>query len=396
MVECRLVIDIPFYVSGHAEKHIRYDIDSLALVKSLQDLQLINNDINTTIKSVEFYSSVSPEGSYKFNKKLGKKRIKTVERIVRRYLQIPENVPVTYTERLIPWNDFLLPTIEADTTLTHREDLLRIINNTPRKTRRSTLMRARDGKLWKVVKREYFKHMRKGGAIIIVERVTYEDMVTENSPKITFSNGVPTVEVSELNFPGHEEDAKRDSLASQYDKNKFNHGLLVKTNALGWGLAISNIAIEADIAKHWSISIPVYYSAWNYSKPTVKFRTFLIQPEVRYWLKENNTGFFVGAHFGLAYYNVAVDGLTRYQDHNGKSPALGGGISIGYRLPLSKKHENWKIEFTIGAGAYSLYYDTFYNVENGRLYGSHRKTYWGIDNAAINISYRFNLDKRKK
>ncbi len=397
LVECRIIIDVPFCISGSEEKHIRYDIDSVGLVKSLQDLRFINDDINTTIKSVEFYSSVSPEGSLSFNRKLGKKRLKTVERLVRKYLEIPESVPVTYTERMIPWDEFLLPAIKADSTLAHREELIKVISNSPRKSRRSRLARARGGRLWKVVKTEYFGLMRKGGAIIILDRVTYEDMINDSTAQV-FTDGVSQVEQSELYFPRplHEPSEAEKAAAEAAARNKFNYGLSLKTNLIGLGLGISNIGIEADLAKHWSLAIPIYYSAWNYFSPTIKFRTLGVQPEVRYWFKENNTGLFLGAHLGVASYNIATDGLTRFQDHNGKSPAWGGGISVGYRMPLSKKHPNWKVEFTVGAGAYALYYDKFYNLEDGRLFDSRRRTYFGVDNAAINISYRFNLNKRKR
>jgi len=144
-----------------------------------------------------------------------------------------------------------------------------------------------------------------------------------------------------------------------------------------------------------SFTLPVCYSAWNYFTSTIKFRTLAVQPEFRYWFKEDNQKFFVGAHFGYAQYNVAVDGDYRIQDHNGTSPALGGGISVGYRMPISKNNR-WHIEFTLGAGVYGLHYDKFYNVNNGKLVDTYRKTYWGIDNAAVNISYRFDLKKRKK
>ena len=127
-----------------------------------------------------------------------------------------------------------------------------------------------------------------------------------------------------------------------------------------------NASVEFDLAKHWSLSIPIYYSAVNYFVSTIKFRTLATQPEVRYWFNENNKKLFLGAHFGVSSYNLAVNGEKRYQDHDGKSPILGGGVSIGYRMPISK-NERWNVEFTIGAGAYHLHYDTFYNTKNGKL-----------------------------
>ena len=125
--------------------------------------------------------------------------------------------------------------------------------------------------------------------------------------------------------------------------------LYIKTNAIALGMAIANIAGEVDLAKHWSFTLPIYYSAWDYFKTTVKFRTFAVQPEFRYWPSAENNGFFTGAHFGLAYYNFAFDGAYRFQDHNRNTPSIGGGISVGYRLPISKSSP-WQVEFSVGAG----------------------------------------------
>jgi hypothetical protein len=60
------------------------------------------------------------------------------------------------------------------------------------------------------------------------------------------------------------------------------------------------------------------------------------------------------------------------------------------------KNNRWHVEFAIGAGGYNLHYDRFYNVDNGKLVDTYHKIYWGIDNAAINISYNIDLKKRKE
>ena len=393
-IEHRMVVDIPFFFAGGAESDIRYDLDSIALANSLRDLELLNADSTSIVKKVEFYSSVSPEGTVRFNKQLGKIRLATAERIIRRYLHIADSVRVKRNERYIPWHDYLLPTIQADSTIPYRDELLKLIyrpaNATGKDNRRVELKRAMNGKLWEVVQERYFDHIRKGGAIITIERRTHSDIAqaTQNQP-VTLRGGVNALNENTLSFPPQVE-------SEQPTPQRSDYAISIKTNAIGWGLALTNAAIELDFAKHWSLSVPIYYSAHNYFTPTIKFRTLGVQPEVRYWLKEDNIGFFAGAHFGVASYNIAVNGDIRYQDHAGKRPALGGGISVGYKMPLSKKRPNWQIEFTVGAGAYSLHYDTFYNVENGRLIGTHKKTYWGIDNAGVNISYRFDLNKRKK
>ena len=170
--------------------------------------------------------------------------------------------------------------------------------------------------------------------------------------------------------------------------------LYVKTNVVGWAMAVTNIAAEVDLAKHWSFALPLYWSSWNYFKQTLKFRMLSIQPEVRYWFSEDNNGWFSGAHFGWASYNFATDGDYRYQDHGGNTPAIGGGIAAGYRLPVSR-NKRWLMEFSVGAGIYKLNYDKFYNYKNGLLIETRKKTWFGIDQAVVSVAYMFNL-KRKE
>ena len=126
-VEHRVVVDIPFFFAGGAESDIRYDLDSVALVNALRDLEALAKDPTSVIKDVQFYSSVSPEGTVRFNKELGKIRLATAEQIVRRYLNIADSVKVKRNERYIPWHDYLLPAIQADSTVPYRTDLLKLI-----------------------------------------------------------------------------------------------------------------------------------------------------------------------------------------------------------------------------------------------------------------------------
>lgn len=172
--------------------------------------------------------------------------------------------------------------------------------------------------------------------------------------------------------------------------------LYLKTNLLSWGAAIVNASIEVDIAGHWSFALPAGYSAWNYLKTTYKFRTLSVQPEVRYWFSEDNNGLYAGAHAGVGSYNFAFDGKYRYQDHDRRTPAVGGGLSIGYRMPVAID-SHWYIEFSLGAGAYYLYYDRFRNTpvtRQGLLVDTVKKVYWGPDQASITFCYCFNLKKR--
>lgn len=175
---------------------------------------------------------------------------------------------------------------------------------------------------------------------------------------------------------------------------KRNPRLHLKTNAVGWGMAIANVAAEMDGQPHWSFTLPVYVSAWNYFRSDVKFRIFAVQPEARYWFSPDNEGWFAGAHLGLAWYNFATGGEFRTQDRNGNTPAFGGGLSAGYRLPLGGD-KRWKVEFSMGGGVYRLHYDKFRNKTNGLLVRTEKKTWWGIDQLSVSFAYVFDLNGRK-
>lgn len=364
-----------------------YSDNAASMKEMVSLLQQLSQDSTVKILDVSFCGAASPEGSYQLNHSLAQGRLSALESVIRNRVDIPEGI-IHRDDSYIPW-DFLKAELQAS-DIPHKEQAIAILDEESRLVNyhignahidnRIVKLRALDkGSVWQRLNKLFFEKMRNACVVIVTykEEPVVEDVIPE--PVVENEEVAPdTVVVEKVVEP-------------EYWTGKLH----VKTNAIGWALGISNIAAEVDLGQHWSVAVPIYYSAWNYFKLTTKFRTFAIQPEVRYWLSENNTGFFAGAHFGLAYYNIATNGDYRYQDHNGNTPALGGGVSVGYRLPLSK-NGRWNIEFAVGAGAYKLNYDRFYNVDNGKLVDTKEKTYIGLDNAAINITYCFDLYKRKK
>ena len=301
-------------------------------------LNRANTDSTFCVKQVFLYGSASPEGRENLNKELAHKRMEAMTNIIQNAVNIPESAFTrfyTYT----------------------KEDFASIAMDTIR-----------------------YEDLRYAQVSFVIEPIAILPLPNP---------------VSNLAFATPSEPTQIKNTSRPINLPDWNRHLSIKTNALGLGMGISNLAIEIDICKHLSLSIPAYYSALNYFKQSIKFRTLATQPELRFWPKKDNNGFFLGLHGGIAQYNIAVDGDLRYQDHNGTSPAYGGGLGLGYRLPMSKNGK-WQIEFTLGAGAYKLKYDTFYNVDNGNYIDTYDNIYIGIDNAAINISYQFDLKKRKK
>lgn len=162
----------------------------------------------------------------------------------------------------------------------------------------------------------------------------------------------------------------------------------IKTNAIGWAMGISNVSFEFEVAKHLSFTIPMYYSGWDFPRHKTKFRTLAYQPELRYWWNHDG-GLFAGLHFGIAWWDVAYGSKYRLQDHNGRRPAYGPGVSIGWRT--MPKNSRLKFEFSLGAGYYHLYYDKFNNEKNGAKVGTRQRNLFLIDNATVSLVYTFRM-----
>lgn len=363
-------------------------------------LQGILNDTTVDVLQLSFCGTASPEGSYQLNKRLAQGRLEALEKMVRSKVAVPDSI-ITRNSEYIPWN--YLASMVKESDISHKTEILAILNGESEivdyhsgqhiDSRILKLKELDNGRVWQEMNNRFFSRMRNACVVFVTFKHLPPPQVVIPEPVIEdVEVSVDTLEFVEL------AQVVIDTVPNPAPViEEWGRKLYVKTNALGLGLAIVNAAVEIDICKHWSFNLPVYYSAWDYFSETVKFRTFAVQPEVRYWFssKKNNCndGWFAGAHFGLAYYNIATDGEYRTQDHDGTSPALGGGLAVGYRLPISKNNR-WKMELSIGAGAYKLHHDKFRNYHNGLLVYTEKKTYIGIDQASVSFSYTFDL-KRK-
>lgn len=390
----------------HTEISVDFRVNSTVIEKDFSDnsarlTQIINflrdveNDSTITMLEVSFCGSASPEGSHQLNKNLAHKRLEALENLVRSEVDIPEEI-ITRDDEHISWDTLREFVVNSD--IEQKQAILDIIDQEARLIdypgnrhidhRVVQLQNLGDGKPWQQLNNLYFARMRNACVIFITYK--QEPKPAEKPAPVEVVEEV--IEVEEV--VDTVVAAVPDTVVID---DSWTRKLHLKTNSLGWALAISNIAAEIDLAEHWSFTLPVYFSALNYFTSTIKFRTFALQPELRYWLNEENEGWFGGAHFGVAYYDLALDGDIRYQDHDGKSPALGGGISIGYRKPITSDNR-WHIEFSLGAGVYHLHYDKFHNTPNtsaGLMVETVKKTYWGLDNAAVTFTYSFDLNKKR-
>ncbi len=338
--------------------------------------------VGKQIDSLIICGNASPDGPDLFNRRLALQRAESVKK----YFAFASSMPDTLmrvSSRACTWSD--LKTVLNSRVWDNQnfaDQALKIVAETSASPTATpvALKKADEGALWRWLDKEVFPLMRKTSVVAFYETEPYN--LTPDAPPYVIEEKEVLEEVIE-EIPAPAPVAEQEWVPYVY----------VKTNLPAWALLWTNVAVEFDITPHLSATLPIYYSGFNYFKRTLKFRTFAIQPELRYWLKPDNTGFFVGAHVGMVYYNVAFDGEYRYQDKNASTPALGGGFAVGYRFRLNSD-PNLSMEATVGGGIYHLDYDIFYNHNNGMLTGHRTRTFYGLDQVALSIAYRFSLHKK--
>ena len=376
-----------YFRQGDAEFDPAYNRNAERCREFVQNVDKLRQLAGGRVAKVTIFASASPEGNMALNEKLAQNRAKNAINYLHNDLQFADSV--VFIQIVTEDWEGLARNAIADPDVPHKAQALEIITNNQDPQRKENLKKLAGGAAWNYLFGKYFPQLRTFKIHVwvdpridaVVSKIKFEPVQSGYIAPDSFESRISEIlNVEPVPMPV---------------QPQWQSEITVKTNFLGWGMLHGNIAVEYDIIPHLSVALPFYYSGgMDYIKETIKFRGIVIQPEVRYYLKDND-GFYGGAHFGLGWYNFALDKEFRIQDHKGRRPAIGGGISLGYAMKF-KKQPRWGLEFAIGAGVYDVMYDVFYNEPNG-AYAEHgmHDTWFGIDNAAISLTYSFPLKKKE-
>lgn len=330
---------------------------------------------------VEVEGSASPDGPQRLNERLARQRADALAAYLRSATEVPDSL---VTLRYLGENwDALQQTCDRFLAPADAAAVREICaQHTTYDACEAALRRAQGGRLWKQLAAHVFPRLRYAGMRLHVRlpEIIVPEPEPQPEPEAPAAEEVAVVEEEILPAPAVPAD-------------EWRRHIYLKTNAPAWLCFWLNAAVEVDMAPHWTAQLPLYYSGFNYFRSDLKLRLFLLQPEVRWWPRSSNDGFFLGAHFGLAWYNCALEGDYRYQDHNGTTPALGGGLSAGVRFNFCRDRR-WFMEISAGAGAYALDYDRFVNKPDGLLVDRRKRTFFGLDHFAVSFGYRFGTGKK--
>lgn len=337
------------------------------------------------------YSGASPDGTVEHNNRLSRNRADELADYLLAHTQLPDSL-IEKRAAGIFWRE--LRRLVQTSATPYRDEVLQILDETcledtvadaDARACKRRLMDLRAGVPYRYMRHHLFPRLRSSAVILQDARPALlpADSLGLPAPATAYTcpAGTPFAET----LP---------PLTDSSRQTGNHQRIYLKTNALGWAMLLMNAAVEWEFCDLFSIHVPVFYSGANYFGRQTKFRFLGTRPELRVWpLREKR--FFAGVHFGVASYNLAVSSSRwRIQDHGGHTPALGGGIGVGYRMPFCRDRR-FQLEFALGAGAYRARYDKFHNERNGAWHSTVSRTYVGIDNVAVSFSYMFNLKRRK-
>lgn len=349
-------------------------------------------DVVITVEEVYIHSGCSPEGKLDVNTRLATERKQEIIGFLQNRINVRDN-SIVLSDNVIDY-DYLRKMVASDSSMPRawKKDVLGAIDAG---VTNSWLMRKKVGEdAWNYLLKKHFPAMRK-------TTVVFTWILTPEVPELEPEPGpepVPEPEPVPVQEPEPEpqiqpqtEPAPPTLSNNQPQPYSFTtRDMVVKVNYLTLPLLVINAGVELQVLPHFSVNVPIFYTGLDWFSETIKFRVLAVQPEIRYWLRRDMKGLFFGPHLNFGWYNVAVNGQYRYQDHAQQTPAFGGGLTVGYKIILgSRENSPWGLEFGLGAGYLPLHYDMYYNVKNGRLVGDDYYNYWGPDQVFLSLTYRF-------
>lgn len=186
-------------------------------------------------------------------------------------------------------------------------------------------------------------------------------------------------------------------LALATPKKASAQDFAIKSNLLYDATATINLGVEFKVAPKWTIEASGNFNDWTI-RTDHRWKHWLVQPEVRYWLCEAMHGNFFGLQLHGGQYNMSKVPLlekinflgTDFRGlQNGRYQGwyAGAGITYGHAWILGT---HWNIEAEIGIGWAYTRFDKYPCASCGRKLEENRvHNYVGPTEAAVNLVYIF-------
>lgn len=176
---------------------------------------------------------------------------------------------------------------------------------------------------------------------------------------------------------------------------KGQNDVAIKSNILYDLTATISAGIEVGLAPRWSLDVSGNFNAWT-MKNDRRWKHYLVQPEVRYWLCDRFMGHFVALHLHGGQYNFGGiknsinflgTNLSNLTTHRYQGWFAGAGVGYGYAFVLGR---HWNLELEAGIGYAYTVFDEFECAGCGRKVNTDlNHHYFGPTKLAVNFVYLF-------
>jgi hypothetical protein len=172
--------------------------------------------------------------------------------------------------------------------------------------------------------------------------------------------------------------------------------LAVKTNLLYDATATMNAGVEFGIPPKWTVDVTGALNPFTFNDGK-RWKLWMVQPEVRYWLCQRFGGHFfalhgLGGQFNFGYWDTDFEFLgtdfSKLKDARYQGWYVGAGLGYGYAWMLGK---HWNLEAELGIGWVHFFdYDKYRCVDcDKKIAEDMNHDYFGPTKAAISLVYTF-------
>ncbi len=315
---------------------------------------------------ISLSGAASPEGPIANNEWLSKKRMEALYDFIVKQLAYPQTEQYISTDYHIEdYTTLCLMMQKAGDSDYERvrqlcDKYMPTLDNYKLK---KELQNADGGRLWQRLKSQYFPQLRAARFMLFFRKPN-----EPNEPHEPYKAYMP--------HKAHKPYETAIASAAQQPPRHRRELLSVKTNMLFYGAyvpfgydrfcPIPNVAIEYyPKGGHFTVGASLDFPWWkNYEKHKF-FEIRNWQLEGRYYLRSGSLkknppgqgpafrGFYISAY---AHYFIYEIGLNK--DRGYKGEGFGGGLGVGYVMPLSRKG-HWRLEMGVQAGVFTTKYDPF-------------------------------------
>jgi hypothetical protein len=325
------------------------------------------DDNDYILQSVLIRGAASPEGPYAWNQTLSQLRRKALLKL------IDDNVS-HHIDSCLKIKEVAEDYVYLCRLMKERgdEDYARVkalvdkYFDTDQRKLKEELMLMDAKRLWQRLLKEYFPEMRAARVVLVFRKRV--DIKPDAPAHADFTTEVETspvlgIEPFPVNVPISIKIPRREILS-------------VKTNLLfdfaympgGYDrfCPIPNVAVEYyPLHGHFTFGASFDFPWWQHYHEYKYFQVRNYQLEARYYLKSGDVekvGYGKGAAFtgwyAQAYAHAGLFGICFDEDRGWEGEGVGGGIGIGYVMPLTKSG-HWRLEFGAQAGIFWTKYDPY-------------------------------------